>query len=159
LRFGVRRSRDLRIVVCSEQELAVIPVEQPSLWVSIRDPGAEGAPLPPHALARLLDWVPLTFADIDPEGGECNQGWDSSVEPWGRHLEELLMNRGIGKRLWALLTRHRDLPPEVFVFQDGGDRRALSLALGVCDSLALDRRETIYRPDDRRGVGADENPP
>lgn len=157
--IGARRPTDLRIVVCSEEELASLQAEEPSLLVSVRDPGAEGALLPSHALGHLLDSVRLGFADIDPEAGEVSLGWDRPVEPWGRPPEELLMNRDHGKSLWALLTRHRDPPPEVFVFQDDGDRRALALALAVCDSLALARQETIYRPHDDRAISPDYKPP
>ena len=68
------------------------------------------------------------------------------------------MTREQGKRLWGFLKRVRSVPIEVWVFQDEGDGRALSVAMGVCDAMNLKRKEHIYQ------VGApdslnDEQPP
>jgi predicted phage terminase large subunit-like protein len=128
---GPGKARGLRIVVCSKQELTSLPIEERGLLISIRDPGSEGAPTPPHRLDKLLDWVWLAFADLDPEVGECERGWDRVVEPWGRLPDEIIMNRERdGKKLWACLTRHRDPPAEVFVFQDDGGRGSARLVAG-----------------------------
>ncbi len=146
LRAGAGTSRRLRIVACAGRELADLTVGERCLLIVVRDPGGEEKPLPRHHLDNLLDAVTLAFADLDPAAGECSQGWDKPLAPWGRKPDELLMRRDHGKRLWAFLAKHRDPPPEVFVIADDGDRRALSLALAVCDALGLDRAATVYRP-------------
>jgi hypothetical protein len=38
--------------------------------------------------------------------------------------------------------------PEVVVFADDGDRRAMSLAMAVCDVARLARSATVYSPSD-----------
>jgi hypothetical protein len=54
-----------------------------------------------------------------------------------------------GKKVWSLLSRYKDPAAEVWVFQDDGDRRALSLAIGVCDTLMLEKPSTISKfPDE-----------
>jgi hypothetical protein len=55
LPFGKPREKQLRVVVCSQEELAALALEQPCLLVSIADPPPVGtSALPPHALPKLL---------------------------------------------------------------------------------------------------------
>ena len=49
------------------------------------------------------------------------------------------MQREHGKKLWQLITKKRDLPFDVLVICDSGDRRALSMAQAICDVLRLPR--------------------
>src|SRR5262249_18454240 len=83
LSLGAGKARGLRIGACWEEELAGLTIEGRTLLVSIRAPGAEGAATPPHRLDQLLGSLSLSFADLDPEAGECEQGWDRPIEPWG----------------------------------------------------------------------------
>jgi hypothetical protein len=69
------------------------------------------------------------------------------------------MRRDHGKRLWAFLARTRDPAPEMFLFADDGDRRALSLALAVCDVLGLDRAATVFWPGAPEEKYTKETPP
>lgn len=54
------------------------------------------------------------------------------------------MTPALGKKLWTFLRRQRGGTPEVIVLQDDGDRRALSIACAICDTLYLERSSTIY---------------
>ena len=69
------------------------------------------------------------------------------MPPYDKPAEELIMKREDGKKLWQLLTKKRDPNPEVIVFSDQGDRRALSAAYAVCDLMRLPR-SVITRPGD-----------
>jgi hypothetical protein len=133
LRWGMRRDRrpHLRIVVCSRHELAntTIPDEY-CLLVSFADPAPVGkTDLPPHGLDQLLDSLVLPFADLDP--ADHQETWNEPIPPYGQTADKLIMDRAAGKKLWGFLLRRRDPGPAVFVFQDDGDRRALSVAYGV----------------------------
>jgi hypothetical protein len=52
----------------------------------------------------------------------------------------------MGKALWRFLLKKRDPAATVYVFagQGGTDRRALSLALAVCDTMGLPRGEALF---------------
>src|SRR5207244_1542872 len=80
----------------------------------------------------------------------------------GKTADEVLMKREDGKRCWAAILKRPELPPEVFVFagQGDGDRRALSLAYGVCDALGLPRDRTIFKAGDPdwKAKGEDQPP-
>src|SRR5262249_2321559 len=103
--------------------------------------------LPPHGLSNLLGSLMLSFADLN--SADCQQTWNEPIAPYGKPAAELVMTRDHGKKFWAFLCRHRDPHPEVFVIADEGgqDRRALSPALGVCDTLRLPR-SAIVKPGD-----------
>jgi predicted phage terminase large subunit-like protein len=129
------------IVVLSQQELAdEVMDEHTSLLIAITDPEPVGKlELPKHGLAKLVDSVVLSFLDSSAE--EHQSTWTSAVPPYGKTASELLMSRETGKRLWGCLLRKRDRPIAVIVVADGGgsDRRALSVALAICDLLRLPR--------------------
>jgi hypothetical protein len=68
----------------------------------------------------------------------------------GRALGDLLFHRQEGgKALWRFLLKKRDPAATVYVFADQGgtDRRALSLALAVCDTMGLPRGEALFNAD------------
>ncbi len=145
LSWGKPRGRPhLRIVVCSRQQLAhTVIKEQHSLLVSITDPPPLGqTDLPPHGLDKLLGSIVLTFADLDP--ADHQETWNEPLPAYGQTVDKLIMSREAGKRLWGFLLRRRDPGPEVYVFQDGGDRRALSLAYGVANVLRA-AKPTIHK--------------
>lgn len=132
----------LRFLVCSASELSAMVIDdKPTLFVSIGDPNSE---MPPHGFHKLLDSVSLSFIDDDPADYEST--YDELVEPYGKKIAELVMQKEQGKKLWSLLLKKRDPAAQVWVFQDDGDDRALSMAFAVCDALRLDRDTTIYRP-------------
>jgi predicted phage terminase large subunit-like protein len=110
---------------------------------------------PPHALLKLLDWLPLEFADLDP--ADWQDRWEAPLPPWDRPPSELVLQRDAVKKLWAFLLKKRPDPPELMVFADGGgeDGRALSLAGAVQDALGLGP-EALWRPaapEAKRGRG------
>lgn len=90
-----------------------------------------------HGLNKLIDSMVIEFCDFMPS--EYQEKWDESIPPWNLSAEKLVMNRDQGKRLWTFLRRQRGEKHEVIVFQDDGDRRALSVAYAVCDVLRLPR--------------------
>jgi predicted phage terminase large subunit-like protein len=129
------------IAVFSQQELAQEVIEEHTcVLIAITDPEPVGKlELPKHGLAKLVDSVVLSFLDSSAE--EHQSTWTSPVPPYGKTASELLMSTETGKRLWGCLLRKRDRPIEVIVIVDGGgsDRRAFSVALGICDVLRIPR--------------------
>ena len=148
-RTGGARARTVHIAVLNQEELANEGIEDhTSLLIAIADPEPVGTlELPKHGLAKLVGSVALCFLDSSAE--EHQSTWTEPVAPYGKPASDLLMNRETGKQLWRCLLRKRDTPVEVIVIVDrgGSDRRALSVALGICDVLRLSR-ENIYRPSD-----------
>jgi len=150
----LRQHKGLRLVACSRDQLAATVLEQPAVLVVLDDPSAAGeraAPdeLPPHGLNRLLDHLTLRFADLAP--AELQERWAEPLAPWGRLPEELVMSREHGKQLWRLLSKKRDPGPEAVVFCDRGDRRALSAAVAVAETLRLDKG-AVYAVGDEEGA-------
>ena len=103
-------------------------------------------------IGKALEDKPRTWddlireADLDPD--EVKQPWSAIVEPWHRRLDELLVTRDHGKKLWGLLTRTRPKYASTIIVQDDGDRRALSVGLALCDALRLPRESTLFRVGD-----------
>jgi hypothetical protein len=138
----------LKIVACSREQLAGLEIaDHPALLVSVQDPTAEPreSEPPPHALGKLLGSLQLTFADLNPN--DHGPTWNDPIAPYGRPVTELVMRPMDGKRLWRFLTGRHTHNPEVFVFADDGDRRALSPAYAVADVLRFPRKGTIYVPE------------
>jgi predicted phage terminase large subunit-like protein len=148
-RTGPTRTRAVHVVVLNPEELATEGIEDyTSLLIAIADPEPVGRlEQPKHGLAKLVGSVALGFLDSTAE--EHQGTWTEPVAPYGKPASDLLMNREAGKQLWRCLLGRRDTPVEVIVLVDRGgpDRRALSVALGICDVLGLSR-ENIYRPSD-----------
>jgi predicted phage terminase large subunit-like protein len=141
------RSRSVHIVVLSHEELASeVMDEYTSLLIAITDPEPVGKPeLPKHRIGKLVGSVVLSFLDSSAE--EHQSTWTALVPGYGKPASELLMSRETGKKLWGCLLRKRDTPIEIIAVADGGgaDRRALSVALAICDILHLSRPRTIFR--------------
>jgi hypothetical protein len=141
----------LRIVVGTRELLAQTAVEPPHLWITIEDPPSATTPEAPSRVgAPTPDALTLAFADLDPE--DCQSTWGLPVAPFGRPAEELILTPAIGKKLWSFLLRRRDPPPRGIVLQDDGDRRALSLAYAIADTLRYPRSQSIVR------AGREESP-
>jgi predicted phage terminase large subunit-like protein len=146
---GSGRARAVRIVVLNPEELANEVLEDhTSLLIAITDPQPVGTlKLPKHGLAKLLGSMVLPFLDSTAE--EHQPTWTEPVATYGKPASDLLLNRETGKQLWRCLLGKRDIPVEIIVIVDqgGADRRALSVALGICDRLGLPR-EIVFRLSD-----------
>ena len=136
-RLGEKKAKGLRIVLCTEEQLAQLVLEQRSLLVvaHAKAPGRNGE-LPPHGLHKLLDSVVLECDDIQPAELQAD---------WKEPPEAALFTTAMGKAIWGKLLRQRTDPVETLVVADGGNRIAESVGLAVCDMLALKREMTIYR--------------
>lgn len=119
----------------------------------------DGGDLSPTPVWRsqCLDAATVRFADLDP--AEVQDRWGRPLEPWGTPPEALVMLRDHGKQVWSLILRKRDPGPDTVVFADNGDRRALSLAMGVCDVLGMSRSVVRRVEDPEDAVGCEGDPP
>src|SRR5262249_12673462 len=126
-----------------------LAVEEPSVLVAINDLDPIGSQeLPTHNLANVLGWCVLRFSDLDP--ADHRSTWDQPIEPYGKTADQLAMDKQEhAKKIWSLLTRFElgTVMPEVVVITDQGgtDRRAESIALGISDTVALKREDSISR--------------
>jgi hypothetical protein len=172
VQFSTKKKQPFTIVVCTKDELANLVVEEPSLLVTIRDPlpefvavGGGGdltlRELPPrNGLVKILGWLPLDFTDLKPE--DFQDRWEDPVPPWDRPVRDLVMQQAHGKRLWGFLTRKTWQPtPQVFVLQDDGDGRALSIALAISAAQNLPASAIIKKAADEDWQAKDkgEEPP
>jgi predicted phage terminase large subunit-like protein len=136
----------LRIVLGSRNQVTNTVLDQWRLLISIADPSLLEPQNPPEqASGQVLGSLVLTFADLDP--ADHQETWDEPIPLYGQTAEQVIITPETGKKLWSFLLRRRAQCPEIVVLQDQGDRRALSLAYALCDTLRLDRRRTIYRLD------------
>lgn len=133
----------LRIIVCTHEELSHLACDHRAILVSITDPSPATPVMPAHGL-RLLDQpLQLSFANLDP--AQHRGPWTEPVAPYGLPIEQVVMNRDQGKKLWSYLTRKRTLHPEIYVLADSGDGRALSLGYAICDLTRLPRERTLFQ--------------
>jgi hypothetical protein len=150
-RHRTPNAKPLRIVLCPRDQIGEVETDPSDvvLLVTAADPG-EAAPDPAALPFVPADSLHLTFADLTP--GEANHDYYGPVAPYGLPLGQLLLQRQEGaKALWRVLLKKRDPAANVIVIADQGgaaDRRALSLALAVCDGLGLPRESTLYNPTD-----------
>ncbi len=155
---GYRKAKTLQIVVGSRNQVANTVIEQPHLLVSVIDPLPFGdADLPPAASNQVREAVVLPFADLDP--AEVQDTWGEPIPPYNRTADQLIMTPDMGKKLWSCLTRRRGWAPEVFVLQDDGDRRAISLAYAICDVLRMERSQTIFKVNGEEWGAQQKEPP
>lgn len=154
--FGTheRKSKDTQILLADKDSLVSILIEGPSILVSLKDHPkitdnghAPNLEVPANACQDLLDSLVLQFADIQPL--EHQESWDKPLSAYGKKAEQLTMNREHGKKLWAFLQRKRPRNWDTLVIQDDGgqDRRALSLALAVCEQWGRKPENTVFRLD------------
>lgn len=138
----------LKIVVCSKDELANTIMDKAAVLISLRDPlppmEMETPNDPPaHGLTHLLEMLDLYFVDINPE--DYQERWQDVLAPWNKTVTELKLNMEQGKKLWAFLLKKRQINPIAIVIHDDGDRRALSVGLAICDVLRQPREVTVYK--------------
>ncbi|RJQ26417.1 hypothetical protein C4577_03635 [Candidatus Parcubacteria bacterium] len=136
--------KQIRIAVCSKEELEFLHLDQECVLISIVDPNTTHT-VPPHRCERMLGRIELSFADIDPNSNECTD-WSKEIEPWGQTAEELMMSREQARKMWGFILKKRDVPPITYIIQDNGngDRRALSMALGISDGLGFVKGKAVY---------------
>lgn len=139
-----KREQQFKINVCSTQELETFDFDQECLLVTIDDPDSISI-ISPNKCHKLIDNLALHFVDIDPNSDEC-KNWDEKLLPWDKTPEELIMSREQGRKLWSFLLKKRSVNPIMYIIQDNGgsDRRATSIALGICDILNYKREKTVF---------------
>ena len=148
----IQKREGLRFLVCSDKD--DLREEEPCLLVSIlshsevRDQS--------HGLEKLLERLELVFDDVQPS--ENQEGWDSPLRN-GRTCAESQFQRDQAKKLWAMLLKKREKSPQVIIFQDGGDRRALSLCMAVADVLRRPRNMIRIASEPDKMVGEADGPP
>ena len=164
----------VRIVICDKEQLANTIIEERALLISIgnlsigsevmcngESPTREVLrtgyvavggqqspsvpPLPLHGLNKLMDSLQLQFCDMDP--ADHQETWQDLIAPYDKPASELIMLPENGKKLWSFLTKKRPENYEVLVFQDDGDKRAISVAYAVADTLRIPR-SVIYLSSD-----------
>lgn len=163
---GVRilstRSRDdkkipFRLVVLNREQLASTVMEERCILIDLADPplNGEGEQRPEHGLNNLTDFTQVRFADIDP--AEVQDRWMEPVPPWNKLPAELVAGRDAGKKIWSTVLKKRQLPFEVLVLSDGGDRRALSTALAIAEVLRIPR-DAVFGADNGLRAEGQVNP-
>lgn len=142
---GMREKyKGIHLLVCPKDMLADALIDgHPALLICFKDPmpGVNGE-LPAHAVNTLVGSLVLHCADLDPADHQAT--WDSPITPYGEPAGRLVANESHGKKLWSFLMKTYPTKPEVYVFTDDGDRRALSAACAVADVLRLPRSSAIY---------------
>lgn len=146
-----KKKLSTRIVACSKDELSrtVIDKRGTSLLVVIEDPPImEGIEIitVEHTLSNCTGTYTLRFIDSGAE--ERQATWLEPIPPWNRPASALVADTKHGKGLWAFLTKKRpSASPDLIAIVDSGgeDRRALSVALAICDVLRLPRA-AVYQP-------------
>lgn len=152
-----RKKGQLRIIVVNRNELRDMLVEEDkALLINLADPMIKD--VAGHCINKLLDRLQLSFADIQPS--EYQDKWKDPIAPYGELPEELIIKPEYGKKIWAFLKKQRADQPQVYVIQDEGERKALSVAMAVVDCYSMKRNEVIYilnEPD--RKIEEKEKPP
>lgn len=136
---GQQSMTHLRIIVCSKEELQVLTIDERAILISLSDPNEEK---PIHGINKLLEHVQVHFADIHP--AEHQESWGDPVPPWNEPADKLIMQPEHGKRIWKAITQKRMEPFQLIVFQDNGDRRAISAAYAVADIWRIGRKKVIW---------------
>ena len=136
---GAPKLKQQHILVCNMEQLATVEMEEPAILLRFVSPppvGCEEEPV--HGITKLLGSRAIIFADFAP--AEHQNTWANVVEPYGKPVSELLMTEEVhGKALWSFFRAPRPTPFDVAVFVDEGDRRAISAAYGVADTLQIPR--------------------
>lgn len=157
IKVGMGEAKHHRICVCGRPQLFSLNAEDTAILVSICNPKKRGKgrskmkfvepdlSMPKHSLTKLLDYQAMSFADIQPM--EYQDKWEEEVPEYGQKPGEIIMGREDGRFLWKFILKRRDPGPLMYwIVDDGGeDRRALSVAYGICDALFLPRKKTIYQ--------------
>lgn len=156
--LGTKKAK-FHIVLGSGDELSSIQTDHKAILISFVDPPTDqglNMPPTPHGFTHLLDKHQIFVADIQPS--EHTEDWEEPLQPYNQKPEKLILDRESGKKLWAFLLKKRDPAPDLFVFQDDGgeDRRALSAALAVCDTLGFPRT-IIHMPGNEERFSSPDN--
>jgi hypothetical protein len=158
LHGGKKKPRAIHILICAISQLENVVIEEPAVLIVLTDPTAEPPVMPPHGLQKMVAAAVLAFLDEDP--ADFRPTWDEPIQPHGKPIRELVMDKPAAARLWkAVLTRTGTCEDSsVFVIADNGgnDRRAISTAYAISDQLRLPRNRVVYRvgdPDDAKHEG------
>ncbi len=148
------KKAQIRIAVCSKEELAHLRVDDPCLLISVSHDGTT----PGHTLPRLLDFVTLPIHDVD--AAEHQDTWGQPVIGYDKPAVDLVMQKDLGQRLWAFLLKQRQTNPTAIIVQDNGgeDRRAKSIAYAIADML-WDGRRSVWSPSQPEEVSDKEKAP
>lgn len=113
----------------------------------------------PHGLNKLLDPpVLIRFTAIDP--ADHQDSWEEPVAPYGFPCEAIMAKAEQFAPAWQVLLKQRIHRPEMIAVMDDSDsKRALSVALAICDGMGLPRIETVCRSDEAWQAGEKEAPP
>ncbi len=102
----------------------------------------------------LLANVSLTYADIEPS--DYQEHWNEIIPPYNKKPQDLILTRELGKKLWSVVAKHRDPDWEVLVIVHTGspetDKRPLSTAYAIADSLHLPRDAAVFHMQDPEGA-------
>ena len=154
VKVGSGVDKKLKIIACGEPDLATLLIEEPCLLVKLASPKIKkksryiepDLDKPANELQKVIDYRALSFADIQPS--EYQEQWNEPVKGFGQKPAEIIMRREEGKYLWSFLLKRRPEHPRIYVVVDQGgqDRRAVSLAYGMCDAMLLPRKSTVWQP-------------
>lgn len=138
----------LRIVTCTREQLPEIELAVPCVLLRCCDPDETPAAEFDHGMGKLIETMPLQFADLDTQ--EFGNQWNVPIAPYGKTADLLTLTREKCRELWKFLIGKREQVPEVFVLcgKDEKDRRPLSVALSLCRVLNLPESSTIYKAGD-----------
>ena len=136
----------LRLLLCSYTQFETMVLTEPHVVIALTNPARleedgttftqENPTFIPNEL-RLRQAV-LSFADINPE--ELHDRWAQPHPDYNRPPNDLVLTKEVGKKLWfTLLHKGEGAVPKIIVLVSNGDRRALSVAYGLCDVLRLPR--------------------
>ena len=154
VKVGSGVDKKLKIIACGESDLATLLIEEPCIVVKIAPPKIKkksryiepDLDMPANELQKVIDYRALSFADIQPS--EYQEQWNEPVKEYGQKPAEIIMRREEGKYLWSFLLKRRPEHPRIYVVVDQGgqDRRAVSMAYGMCDAMLLPRKSTVWQP-------------
>ncbi len=149
--YGTRCGRPIMRLVSSPPELleGLVIEDHPCIIIRFSEPTKSGAAYistetpaePPHGIVKVLETLDLVCADVDP--ANLQDVWNEPLAPYGRKPEELILSRETCKKLWACLTRRRDVPWEAAIICGPGNI-PLSVARGAAQGLGLREAESVY---------------
>ncbi len=97
-------------------------------------------------------------AKLEELNKDLQDAWDTPIPPFYDLPEKLIMNREQGKKLWKFLLTKRDIPYEVIIIVDDEERRALSIAYALSETIKIPKC-MIYLPRDPDFKKGDEQAP
>lgn len=149
------RNKDLRIFFGDFKSLENSQIDDPCLLFLLEEPlitGREVSGEPKHLLSGLIGTLTLNFADIAP--ADYQDVWDKPLAAYGKVPEEVMLTRDDVKKLWAFITKNREVPYQSLVLIDDGSRKAQSFALAICDIFGKKPDSAVFnlcQPDSKVG--------